>query len=366
MQTKETRFAVSSGDKADGSKFTPSFKHRIPGLDELRGIAILLVLFRHSILTWWTPEGDFAGALGVNIFLIISGYLICTILQNTRQNPNFFRAFYIRRVFRIWPLFFAITLAGVVAGLCWHRPVLHALPYYLTFTMNVAVEKTAHAASVGDLETWLIPFTSPMWTLAIEEQFYLCLPLLVFALAPKRLPYVVAFVCLVSAISSSLCLKWSSEMNPILFYPNFKNTVLRLHYLGFGVLLATNRRLAAVVFFAWLAASIAFLHRAGIVEILIAGMIVWIIDRTIQRRPFFRNRLLAWLGFLCYGLYLIHWPVVRLLEHIFPPNFESSIPLATTAFGLFMIISIAAANYSFKYFENPIQKMRTRFEGKSH
>lgn len=337
------------------SIYVPSIKNRILGLDELRGVAILLVLLSHSLFLWqpWGARFDFLGTLGVNIFFIISGYLIYTILKKERPSPHFFRTFYIRRIFRIWPLFLLITGMGLVAAILWHQPVMNALPYYLTFTMNFAVDRGAE---------YLLPFTSPMWSLAIEEQFYLFLPLLVRHLNPKRMPLFVALLCTASALASLLLVHWLSEGNGAFMYPNFKNTAVRIHYIGFGVLLASQPRLAYAVIMPWLGASILFLHFSQIMEIVIALFLVWLIHHTIYKGPLIRNRFLARFGFLCYGLYLIHWPIVRFIEKGLLPHFGDSIIVMVVTTVIFIAVSFVAAHLSFKFFENPIQKLRTRFE----
>ena len=151
--------------KVPDMKFTPSFKQRILGLDELRGVAILLVLFDHGIISWAGFKHLAAvGTFGVNIFFVISGYLICTILQNTRhaQAHGFFRTFYVRRIFRIWPLFLVISGLGLLTSLFDNKAAWAAIPYYLTFTMNFACERTGDAVAEGTGQSWLIPFTSPM------------------------------------------------------------------------------------------------------------------------------------------------------------------------------------------------------------
>ena len=336
-------------------------------MDELRGIAILLVLLDHSIISWaqWARL-DFLGTLGVNIFFVISGYLICTILKNDRKSPNFFRTFYVRRVFRIWPLFLVICSLGLLAGILLKQHVWDAVPYYLTFTMNFASDRTGEAMASGSNQSWLLPFTGPTWSLAIEEQFYLFLPLLVWAVSPKRLPFVVGILCAIAAVSSLLFLYATFGEHGALAYPNFKNTGLRIQYLGFGVLLALRPSFAYALILGWLAAAAMFFNFSGTFEIIIALFVVWLVAHTIRKGPFFTNRLLARFGFLCFGLYLLHWPMARLLESQLIPVFGRSIVSICILAALFISLSYAAASLCFKYFEYPIQKLRTRFEAPLH
>lgn len=345
---------------APAAVFVPSLKNRIAGLDELRGVAILLVLICHGLhLLWGVNQYNAFSYVGVNIFFVISGYLICKILTNDRGNPGFFRTFYIRRIFRIWPLFLVITAFGLVVGLSQSRSVWAAVPYYLTFTMNFATERATDPAGGGFA---LIPMTDPMWSLAIEEQFYLFLPLLVHLVHPRRLTFVVTVLCCISVVGSLLMFHWTFWENPLLAYPSFKNTAVRFHYIGFGVLLALQPRLAYATILTWLAASALCFHFTGILEITVAFLLVSLIHFTICKRPVLRNRLLARAGFLCYGIYLIHWPVLRIFEKTMLPRFGASPLCRPVLFVVFMGISFLAAHWSFKYFENPIQKLRGRFE----
>lgn len=152
------------------------------------------------------PISMFSHTLELNIFC----YQWLSNLHHPEEQPGksvFFRTFFVRRIFRIWPLFLVITVAGLLTGLRLKQPVWNALPYYLTFTMNFAAERTTDAVTNGGVEpALLLPFTSLMWSLAIEEQFYLFLPLLVSVLSPKRLPSIVTVLCTISALNSLLFL----------------------------------------------------------------------------------------------------------------------------------------------------------------
>jgi peptidoglycan/LPS O-acetylase OafA/YrhL len=331
-------------------EFVPSLKQRIGGLDEIRGIAILLVLLCHGVhLLFGTGRFNAWGYFGVNTFFVISGYLICTILKTTRERRDFFKTFYVRRIFRIWPLFLVVLGIGTFLGLALNSPVWKALPSYLTFTMNFPLGG-------------VIPGTDPMWSLAIEEQFYLFLPILVYVMNPNRLPSVIAAICMLSAVGSTLLLRWTFEGNAVFAYPNFTNTGLRIHYIGFGVLLALQPRLAFGVIAGWAGASILFFHGAGVLESAIALLLVSGIYFTTNHKPLIRSPWLAKVGFVCYGLYLIHWPILRVLQKFLLPRVGGSVFGVTVVFMFFLGMSFIAAHFSFKYFENPIQKLRVRFE----
>ena len=122
---------------------------------------------------------------GVDLFFVISGFLITGILVEKRGSAHFFRTFYVRRALRILPLYFLLLLSYVVcAGLwnesspTWMHQFAHPLPWwsYLTLTQNIAM---AMRGDFGPL--WL----SVTWSLAVEEQFYWVMPVLVAVLSPR-------------------------------------------------------------------------------------------------------------------------------------------------------------------------------------
>jgi peptidoglycan/LPS O-acetylase OafA/YrhL len=155
--------------------------HRIPSLDGCRALSILLVILSHLCTTpafqAFDPYARFMyhfGPFGVEVFFVISGFLITTLLLNEeRRNGSVsIKEFYIRRAFRIWPVAYAYLL--VVAVLAWNQ-VISVAPHHFfyagTFLMN-QVEET----------NW---FTGHFWSLANEEQFYVIWPV-VFLLTARR------------------------------------------------------------------------------------------------------------------------------------------------------------------------------------
>ena len=155
--------------------------HRIPSLDGCRAISILVVVLAHLCETpafrAFDPYARLMfhfGPYGVEVFFVISGFIITTLLLNEeRRNGSVsIKKFYIRRAFRIWPVAYAYLL--VVAVLAWSHLISvapHHFFYAATFLMN-HVPKT----------NW---FTGHFWSLAIEEQFYVLWPI-VFLLTAKR------------------------------------------------------------------------------------------------------------------------------------------------------------------------------------
>jgi peptidoglycan/LPS O-acetylase OafA/YrhL len=155
---------------------------RVPEFDALRALAVLAVLLFHL-----NPREGLTvfGMTGVHLFLVLSGYLITSIVLNHVGTPHFFRAFYARRILRIWPIYY-LTLGSLLV--IQHRlpnpPSWQGLPYYLTFTQN-----TWHWPLINMLVA-IPPRTlrafDHSWTLAVEEQFYLLWPLAVALIGPRR------------------------------------------------------------------------------------------------------------------------------------------------------------------------------------
>jgi len=215
---------------------------RLPGLDGLRGCAILLVMAVHFVgnatpRTWaerLAVKLSSYGLLGVDLFFVLSGFLITGLLLDAKGDPHYFRNFYARRTLRIFPLYYA-----VLALLFLVLPRVAALPLPLeesrvhqawlwTYTANFFI--AAHAS-------WALPYVSHFWSLAIEEHFYLVWPLVVFTVrreALERICLAVAGAAL--ALRIALSLLGMSELSVSVLTP------CRLDAISVGALLAALAR----------------------------------------------------------------------------------------------------------------------------
>jgi len=173
----------------------------LPVLDGLRGVAILIVFLNHAIAQPLEPATRIdaavramaysAGWTGIDLFFVLSGFLITGILLDTKDQPRRWSNFVVRRALRIFPLYYgALTILFVVLPrlVHWSEPAFTTLQvnqrWYWTYTVNVLTALTR------DYGTPL--YTTHFWSLSIEEQFYLAWPLVVWACTPRGLLRVAA------------------------------------------------------------------------------------------------------------------------------------------------------------------------------
>ena len=213
----------------------------VPALDGVRGLAILLVL-AHNLSPFESTRRlidlsaelsfDF-GWVGVQLFFVLSGYLITGILLDTRGAPGYYRAFFGRRVLRIFPLYYGVLFLCLVIV-----PALGLAPDALLADRRHSVW----------LWTYLINWAEPLgaaiavfphfWSLAVEEQFYLVWPFVVRRTSPRRL-LAVALGLVVVAFGSRLALRVAGAgvAGPYMF------TICRMDALGLGAAVAAVLRI---------------------------------------------------------------------------------------------------------------------------
>src|SRR4051794_3114804 len=187
MATITTELAFDAVDISANPWVLPKV---IPELDGIRGIAILMVLVCHA--SSWMASDRWRmflqnGRVGVDLFFVLSGFLITGILLDTRHDKNRTRNFYVRRGLRIWPLYFVFLAVALIA----FRKMLPAQPniwVYVLFIQNFLYLREAG------------PFLEPTWSLAVEEQFYMVWPWLAFRLSRATIFKVCCAVLVVSPL----------------------------------------------------------------------------------------------------------------------------------------------------------------------
>lgn len=341
----------------------PSF---IPELQGLRGLAVLGVVIYHCHPRLAGTRFYYAslwGWAGVNLFFVLSGFLITSILLEARSKPRYFRNFYGRRALRIWPVYVLVLVVCYLNAPWFIGPTIwnavKAAPWlaYIFFVQNLF-----HLA--------LPPAISPTWSLAIEEQYYfLWAPLVRFL----RRPWMLASVLVCALIGS-----------PLFRLANFRwitptHTLIHLDGIALGSLLALGLYTIQLTRRAWLfiglgalllgiaaaatiAGGTAFLDSALATGF--AGAVLAAIASTGARNPMnaaLRRGPLAFYGRISYGLYMIHimifiyfgWFDLRMDRYGTPGN------LAVVAFRL--AASTVAAAVLWYGFESRILKLKRYF-----
>jgi peptidoglycan/LPS O-acetylase OafA/YrhL len=322
-----------------------SLDRRIDGLDELRGLSVLSLMFFHgtALFTWLPVNFDIYALHCVVLFFMISGYLITKILIRQVETGEPLAHFFIRRALRIWPLMIAALVTGAVL-----------MPEYASsIAFNVLlVNNYSMAMGIGPVFR-----TDVMWSLAIEEQFYLVWPFVVMCLGRRLLPFALFGLILTGFLFDAGILQSPWPM------PVFKTAYGCMQYIALGAAIALGR--AGLI--AALGAIAAFLlvFAASTGSAFFAGFrpvwwgvtfalfaLVWV---TVHHRPLIRSAFLAFAGRLCYGLYIIHFFISWLvLEHL-----GSGVVLPGA---LYAAASFALAIASFHLLEKPALSLRTRLE----
>lgn len=311
--TAESGQRVACSGSPSGQSL-PRLAGRIPELDGLRGVAVIAVLAFHlrSFLagSWFYAPASL-GWSGVDLFFVLSGFLITSILLKDRDKPrHFFRNFYARRALRIVPAYLVLLIICNFGPVWLHGRHMPGLSRAATLTaLLLWVQNLAHAPVAGPL--------APTWSLAIEQQYYLSwAPVVRFI----RRPLILALILAALLVVSPVC-----RMHPGVFNPT--NTLLHLDGISIGGLVAlgtlrlnwsirTWLRLGLVmggIGFTWLA----FLHGGTVfadsaLALAFAGTLVASVAGSGARNPaawLLRRGPLPFYGKISYGLYLIHIPV---------------------------------------------------------
>ena len=223
----------------------PNLRMHLPALDGVRGLAVLMVLLFHFVGDV-PPSGSVErmivgvtkyGAFGVELFFVLSGFLITGILYDTHDGRYYFRNFYMRRLLRIFPLYYGVlALVFLVAPLIprLRGPTLDYLLDRQAWAWLYAVN--IYIARQGE---WSFSYLNHFWSLAIEEHFYFFWPLVVFALARK--PRVLITVSLAIALGAMLARLTGSLMG-LSWWTTYTFTPFRLDGLALGAFLAVAAR----------------------------------------------------------------------------------------------------------------------------
>ena len=329
---------------------------RWPGLDGLRGIAAVAVLFFHAQLGFADN-----GYVGVDVFFALSGFLITSILlgEIDRTGRVRFRRFYVRRALRLLPALAAACLAVFLIGLAagrageFGRGALAAFVYVANWWMY-----TGRPA----------PLLDHTWTLAIEEHFYAVWPVLLVGLCAGRRWTRIMTALVALAIVAIVLTPWPDPIADV------RGTYLRGFPIIWGSLLAAVTRRRAVqehghlVHWPATGALVALLavlcapwqlpegwltgptSAAGPLALLVLGGIV--LAPSSPAAALLSGRVMRWAGTRSYGLYLYHFPILQILRH----QVDVGPEWARMVLGI--VLSIAVTEASFRWLESPFLRLK--------
>lgn len=328
-------------------------------IDGLRAIAVIPVVLFHAGL------GFPGGFVGVDIFFVISGYLITSLIQNAIDDGNFsIRAFYARRIRRIFPALFVMFAASTVAAWLFFMP-----PEFSMFGRSMALASVFSSnfgfwSESGYFDT--IAQYKPLlhtWSLGVEEQFYIAFPLLLLALngfAPAlRIP-AVAILTIISFLLSVLWVAYAPAgaffLLPARFWEIGLGSLLALMELqpiknalvGAGIGLAGLILIAVAVFGISentpFPGAVALLPCLGAVLVIVAGFTRNPVSAAIASRP------LAFVGLISYSLYLWHWPIIIFTQYRLGHTLESREAIFV------VLLSVGIAALSWRFIELPLRR----------
>ncbi len=368
----------------------------LPGLDGVRGLAILMVLAVHFVgdatpRAWGerlaVKLGGY-GVLGVDLFFVLSGFLITGLLLDSKGGLHYFRNFYARRTLRIFPLYYA-----VLALLFLVLPLLATLPPPLEDARSHQVWLWTYTANffIAAKASWALTYVSHFWSLAIEEHFYLVWPLVVFSFRRETLER----ICL-GAIGVALALRIALSLAGVSELSISVLTPCRVDTLCVGALLATVARreggpgllvrrsgpaalavaAATLAVSGWCAAmrtGLAVLHpiRGTLFAIFFGALTLMSVqdaEQSLVARAF-QSSWLRTFGKYSYGLYVYHgvlsWHMQELrvqdrLEALLASNSLAIAAQAVLGVGLSLVVSAL----SYELFEKRFLALKRLFEPK--
>jgi peptidoglycan/LPS O-acetylase OafA/YrhL len=331
--------------------------------DLLRGLAVLAVMLFHMGNNWRSailPRYTTWGWTGVDLFFVLSGFLITGILLETKADPAYFQNFYARRILRIWPLYFTLLVVFMLV-LPWVSPRL-AAP-----SVTTAYPRWAYLLFVQNFfrQHKVLGPLSVTWSLAVEEQYYIVWPLMVFLLSVKRLKLLLLVLVLAGPIAALITTRSGNQ---------FDFTPFHIDGLAIGSLLAIFVRnsvasaIRKIGLGALVGSAVGIALQLGthstwpqffLLSVAFGSVLCLAITTTFIRR----NRFLCYTGKISYGLYLLHLPSFDLVRsdrvRTVLPHGPLANDLSYTAIAF--ATAYAAATASWFCIEKPILRLKERF-----
>jgi peptidoglycan/LPS O-acetylase OafA/YrhL len=363
------------------------WRGRIPELDGIRAIAIWMVLLMHVFNGFPAPKGSLSflphpvrliidhGWFGVDLFFLLSGFLITGILLDSKERPHYFKNFYVRRFLRIMPLYFAVVL---VWSFCYRG---HGLYFILSSFFGANLYTLFHTQAPRG--------PGVLWSLAVEEHFYLCWPAIVYLLNRRKL--LILCVALFVGCPILRAIYAAKGMDPAVIY---LLTWFRLDGLAGGAALAiwarseyTERRPAWVLVAGIVAALGAITVVGSAFGLSGTKTVASVALRYTQAYLFFgaffvltlmyvdskwtywlRTPFMELTGAFSYCLYLVHHSLGDFYNFLIGRQHILHFGPVATIFargGFLIAASYGIAAFSQKYWEGPFLALKDRFTSKT-
>ncbi len=372
----------SSAESGVISTDIPIVRARMPELDFVRGVAVLMVLFYHGLfwsnglqgltgLTRSLVDLTRFGWLGVNLFFVLSGFLITGILLDSKSDVHYFRRFYIRRALRILPALYALLLLLILTRYPGRTYLLLSFLYLSNLT-----------------PLWGVAMTYPMlWSLAVEEHFYLVWPAVVRKLSFNALAKTVALIVVAEPIARAVSFSigcygglstytWlisdglasGAALALYVRSPRFSRKWLTFISCGLvgltGLMLSIGGPYGVMTRERILGASLQLTSA----NFLFAGLLGMTLLVGTSRYSFLvRMSGFRFFGDISYGLYLVHWIAFYCFDAIARVNWPGLYPargrvnLMVIRFIIASTAGISVAALSRRYFEEPFLRLKDRF-----
>lgn len=388
MNTAAAPIRLNTG----ASSHLPELGRHIPMLDGLRGVAIVVVMCFHSLILRPDMGADAnvylkfvqAGWMGVDLFFVLSGFLITGILYDSKGTERYFFTFYARRSLRIFPLYYLFLIFALLIA-----------PEYFDVTEEFRSRQIYSWLYLQNLAGWWEPGFAPpyklshLWSLAIEEQFYMVWPLVVYCLSRTATMRLCGVIIVLTFVLRCVFINAGVSEGKI-----YSTTFCRLDTLAVGAWIALAARgpagLAGILNTGRIAALLGAIGILGVfawqrtlfegpwlftiglsaVAIFFGGMLVLLLATNGASFPIriLNNRFLRSIGRYSYAMYLFHLPIQLYVSHHWftrQPILDGKIPALA---GQFVVhLQLFATTYllamaSWWLFERHVLKLKRFFE----
>jgi peptidoglycan/LPS O-acetylase OafA/YrhL len=356
-------------------------------LDGVRGLAILLVLLFHYNYTLAV------GWVGVQLFFVLSGFLITSILLKEKEYPlgHYLKRFYWRRSLRIFPLYYSYLILATLIFIVAHLPI--EFPTYIPFLASY----TFNFFPLFKLYSYKDYFFMHFWSLSVEEQFYLMWPMVVFFCGKNQLRFVLAFMILISPLARFALgelMKTGGYQEHYIGETVYRFTVSQWDAFAFGAIIpvfslvkkesASVGKLLVITLAALLAlgalnllvlwkdgqsislsslgypigelSNLQHVWSYSLIDSFFALLIIFSMapPQSFKRAVdfIFGNSVLVYFGKISYGLYVYHWIIVM--------TFNKYFPISMLGLIAYMLTGVAVASISYFVFERPILSLKDR------